>query len=164
MKSVLITSFWGLNCGMALPTRFKDRYSGKKIYSNFLVQLSLSKVPLVQRRRWWPTRSVNNPCQGSRQSSSWVKIMQSEAEEISFLFLAFQDSSIGDHVTHFKSESVSQSHTWYLSFFLHGQNFWRIKFTPKKCVNYDKIHSKLPIFYVITAKYTVNCRFFALNL
>ena len=21
-------------------------------------------------------------------------------------------------------------HTWYLSFFLHGQNFWRIKFTP----------------------------------
>ena len=22
-------------------------------------------------------------------------------------------------------------HTWYLSFFLHGQNFWRIKFTPK---------------------------------
>ena len=48
--------------------------------------------------------------------------------------------------------------------FLHGQNFWRIKFTPKKCVNYDKIHSKLPIFCVITAKYTVNCQFFALNL
>ena len=23
------------------------------------------------------------------------------------------------------------THTWYLSFFLHGQNFWRIKFTPK---------------------------------
>ena len=23
------------------------------------------------------------------------------------------------------------SHTWYLSFFLHWQNFWRIKFTPK---------------------------------
>ena len=23
-------------------------------------------------------------------------------------------------------------HTWYLSFFLHWQNFWRIKFTPKK--------------------------------
>ena len=31
-------------------------------------------------------------------------------------------------------------------------------------VNYDKIHSKLPIFCVITAKYTVNCQFFALNL
>ena len=45
--------------------------------------------------------------------------------------------------------------------FLHGQNFWRIKFTPKKRVNYDKIHSKLPI---ITATYTVNCQFFALNL
>ena len=55
-------------------------------------------------------------------------------------------------------------HTWYLSLFLHGQNFWRIKFTPKKCVNYDKIHSKLPIFCVITAKYTVNFQFFALNL
>ena len=55
-------------------------------------------------------------------------------------------------------------HTWYLSFFLHEQNFWRVKFTPKKRVNYDKIHSKLPIFCVITAKYTVNCQFFALNL
>ena len=48
--------------------------------------------------------------------------------------------------------------------FLHEQNFWRIKFTPKKRVNYDKIHRKLPIFCVITAKYTVNCKFFALNL
>ena len=55
-------------------------------------------------------------------------------------------------------------HTWYLSFFLHEQNIWRIKFTPKKRVNYDKIHSKLPIFCVIRAKYTVNCQFFALNL
>ena len=55
-------------------------------------------------------------------------------------------------------------HTWYLSFFLHEQNFWRIKFTPKKRVYYDKIHSKLPIFCVITAKYTVNCQFFVLNL
>ena len=34
----------------------------------------------------------------------------------------------------------------------------------KKNVNYDKIHSKLPIFCVITAKYTVNCQIFALNL
>ena len=48
--------------------------------------------------------------------------------------------------------------------FLHGQNFWRIKFTPKKRVNYDKIHSKLPIFCVLTAKYTENCQFFVLNL
>ena len=48
--------------------------------------------------------------------------------------------------------------------FLHWHNFWRIKFTPKKRVNYDKIHRKLPIFCVITAKYTVNCQFFALNL
>ena len=36
--------------------------------------------------------------------------------------------------------------------FLHEQNFWRIKFTPKKRVNYGKIHSNLPIFCVITAK------------
>ena len=48
--------------------------------------------------------------------------------------------------------------------FLHEQNFWRIRFTPKKRVNYDKIQRKLPIFCVITAKYTVNCQFFALNL
>ena len=48
--------------------------------------------------------------------------------------------------------------------FLHRQNFWRIKFTPKKRVNYDKIHSKLPNLCVIMAKYTVNCQFFALNM
>ena len=35
--------------------------------------------------------------------------------------------------------------------FLHEQNFWRMKFTPKKRVNYDKIHRKLPIFSIITA-------------
>ena len=26
---------------------------------------------------------------------------------------------------------IYSDHTWYLSFFLHWQNFWRIKFTPK---------------------------------
>ena len=36
--------------------------------------------------------------------------------------------------------------------FLHEQNFWRIKFTPKKRVNYDKIHRKLPIFCVKSVK------------
>merc|ERR1711873_190687 len=56
------------------------------------------------------------------------------------------------------------NHTSYLSFFLHMQNFWSVKFTLKKRLNYGKIHSKLPIFCVITAKYTVNCQIFALNL
>ena len=56
------------------------------------------------------------------------------------------------------------NHTSYLSFFLHEQKFWRIKFTPKESVNYDKMHRKLPIFCAITAKYTVNCQFFALDL
>ena len=49
----------------------------------------------------------------------------------------------------FFTTPVSYVHTWYLSFFLHEQNFWRIKFTPKKRVNYDKIHRKLPILCVI---------------
>ena len=35
VKSVLSTSFWGLNFGMALPTRFKDWYSGKKNIQQF---------------------------------------------------------------------------------------------------------------------------------
>ena len=43
-------------------------------------------------------------------------------------------------------------HTSYLSFFLHEQNFWRIKFTPKKRVNYEKIHRKLPIFCIKSLK------------
>ena len=40
----------------------------------------------------------------------------------------------------------TKKHTSYLSFFLPEQNFWRITFTPKKRINYDKIHSKLPFF------------------
>ena len=52
---------------------------------------------------------------------------------------------------HWIEMRITLRHTWYLSFFLHEQNFWRIKFTPKKHVNYDKIHRKLPIFCVITA-------------
>ena len=58
-----------------------------------------------------------------------------------------------DHMTRIISES-------YLIFviFLHEQNFWRIKFTTKKCVSYGKIDSKLPIFCVITTKYTENCQ------
>ena len=63
-------------------------------------------------------------------------------------------------------EEEEEEEEAYLIFviFLHEQNFWRITFTPKKRENYDKIHRKLPFFCVITAKYTVNCQFFALNL
>merc|ERR1711952_233417 len=56
-------------------------------------------------------------------------------------------------------ESVP-NHTSYLSFFLHGQNFWIIKFTPKT-----------PIFRVKSVKNATfsrkicrKCQFFALNL
>ena len=49
-------------------------------------------------------------------------------------------------------------------FFLHEQNFWRIKFTPKKTRKLRQNTQKIAIFCVITAKYTVNCQFFALNL
>ena len=68
--------------------------------------------------------------------------------------------------TSFQQKCKLQRYATYLIFviFLHKPNFWRIKFTPKKRVNYDKIHSILPIFFVITAKYTVNCQIFALNL
>ena len=51
----------------------------------------------------------------------------------------------------------------FVIFFTHA-NFLENKIYTKKCVNYDKTHSKLSIFCVITAKYTVNCQFFALNL
>ena len=68
------------------------------------------------------------------------------------------------HHGHVPGDDEVEVQTSYLSFFLHEKKFWRIKFTPKKRINYDKIHSKLPFFCVITAKYTVNCQFFALNL
>ena len=54
---------------------------------------------------------------------------------------------------------LTRIHTSYLSFFLHEQNFWRVKFTPKYTVNYcvllcitQQIHSKLPIFRVKSVK------------
>ena len=52
------------------------------------------------------------------------------------------------------------NHTIYhihICHFLHRQNFWRIKFTPKFTQKIANLHSKLP-------SYTVNCQFFALNL
>ena len=66
----------------------------------------------------------------------------------------------------YSNNSTSSKHTSYLSFFLHKQNFWRIKFTPKKTRKlrqntqkianflryYGKIHSKLPIFCVKSVK------------
>ena len=41
--------------------------------------------------------------------------------------------------------------------------FLESKIYTEKRLNYGKIHSKLPIFCVITAKYTVNCQIVALN-
>ena len=61
------------------------------------------------------------------------------------------------------SDLMCESYLIFVIFFTRAK-FWRIKFTPKKRVNYDKIHRNLPIFCGITAKYTVNCQFFALNL
>ena len=46
----------------------------------------------------------------------------------------------------------TRNHTWYLSIFLHRQNFWKIKFTPKFTQKIAHLHRKLPI-------YTVNCQF-----
>merc|ERR1711949_97948 len=43
-------------------------------------------------------------------------------------------------------------HTSYLSFFLHRQNFWKLKFTPKFTQYFANLHSKLPIFCVKSVK------------
>ena len=43
-------------------------------------------------------------------------------------------------------------HTSYLSFFLHRQNFWRIKFPQKFTQLIANLHSKLPIFRVKSVK------------
>ena len=39
-----------------------------------------------------------------------------------------------------------------MSFFLHEQNFWRIKFTQKFTQEIANLHSKLPIFRVKSVK------------
>ena len=46
----------------------------------------------------------------------------------------------------------SGMHTCNLSFFLHGQKFWKIKFTPKFAQEIANLHSKLPIFRVKSEK------------
>ena len=82
-------------------------------------------------------------------------------------FLHLYPFNCGHCTLHCSNQSllITSWHTYLIIvIFLHWHNFWRIKFTPKKRVNYDKIHSKLPIFCVITAKYIVNCQIFALNL
>ena len=54
--------------------------------------------------------------------------------------------------------------TTYLIFviFLHMQNFWRIKFTPKYTVNYCVLLCITVYYCVLHSKYTVNCQFFRL--
>ena len=65
-----------------------------------------------------------------------------------------------------RAESEINTLAAYLIFviFFTRAKFLENKIYTKKRVNYDKIHRKLLIFCVITAKYTVNCQFFALNL
>ena len=41
------------------------------------------------------------------------------------------DGVVDDYAGGGESGDGGGDHTLYLSFFLHGQNFWRIKFTPK---------------------------------
>ena len=41
---------------------------------------------------------------------------------------------------------LGSKHTSNLSFFLHGQNFWRIKFTPKNAYFRVKSVKKTPLF------------------
>ena len=70
--------------------------------------------------------------------------------QFSFNMLAKNSISfvIDFEVTFYKENCKCDQIRTYLIFviFLHEQNFWRIKFTPKKRVNCDKIDRKLPIF------------------
>ena len=52
----------------------------------------------------------------------------------------------------------------FVTFFTQAKFLGNKIYTEKTRKLYAKIHRKLPIFCVITAKYTVNCQFFALNL
>ena len=65
---------------------------------------------------------------------------------------------ISNHQPACKIQAICHDlHTCNLSFFLHGQNFWKIKCTLKFTHYIANLNSELPI-------YTVNCQFFALNL
>ena len=63
-------------------------------------------------------------------------------------FKSFSETKSGWTVDHTLQERIEDAYLIFV-IFLHEQNFWRIKFTPKKHVYYDKIHRKLPIFALL---------------
>ena len=115
---------------------------------------------------WVKCWSMLEQQDGTGESGDWFRCLRETAAACQRHWLHVPQAP-WDFVIQFRDSYCFNwclDHTSYLSFFLHEQNFWKIEFTPKKRENYDKIHSKLPFFCIIKAKYTVNCQFFALNL
>ena len=63
----------------------------------------------------------------------------------------------------FTSSIILRSYLIFVNF-LKQAKFLENRIYTEKTRKLRKIHSKLPIFCVITAKYTVHCQFFGLNL
>ena len=91
---------------------------------------------------WIPSLTCPTPWKCAKQGGHWQSKTDIGASEQIYIlldtFLYFFLPRPADFCSCF-------AHTSYLSFLLHGQDFWKIKFTPN-------LHSKLPI-------YTVNCQF-----
>ena len=129
-------------------------------------------LPLVQRSKLLHLREP-----GTREGKFWGKLLKLligwESESAEIVFLGQKKEMIHgtgkgkcwDYFSGREREcSVTiKSYLIFVIFFTRAK-FLENKIYTEKHVNYDKIHRKLPIFCVITAKYTVNCQFFALNL
>ena len=102
---------------------------------------------------WWWTSHI---CCCKKKIKS-CGVWQDSRDTFAWLYSLWQS-----YLKRFSTQAMEKMSHPYLIFviFLHKQNFWRIKFTPKKRIYYDKIHSKLPIFCVKSVKIYTGQKFF----
>ena len=125
-----LTWRWRGGGGMGLWNNnfFQSQVQSTRAHTD-LTAPRFQKINRLWRRFW-----------ASTITAAWFDCLN--AEYIAALCLETPNSSFWHkyEVCHFfwGSSLLRKSapyHTWYLSFFLHWQNFWRIKFTPKKRIS-----------------------------
>ena len=128
---------------MPRGTRFCRNYLPQRLqYENFLTRV------LLHFKKWWILAfncklvkiwaNTGIPCEFAFTASA--PVLENKMDRLLLLSLhqdCFQDGyfqiSYICNTTQQCNDIIlrRQNHTWYLSFFLHEQNFWRIKFTLK---------------------------------
>ena len=160
-----LKSFWGAKVWNYLTEKSFDKSKAKakevicfywaveekKVNSNLMNPICIEISSWLQNDSFGPERSVL--C-----GHSWLEELIKKQImfpgtlplNVTFKLPVSEISEIDDHKSvGFTISLHSFLHTSYLSFFLHMQNFWRIRFTPKYIVNYC-------VLPCITVYYTIN--------